>query len=110
MMNTCSMAMVGTSAMRMRRRALAMAASVPISSNSMSVPRTQLTTTLNFFLNLLNDQLLSMPNAANRWALSAVETCHQDIGALKTDLNTLPSTQVMFKPQSACSMTGDLTL
>ena len=62
--NTCSMAMVGTSAMRIRRKALAMAGLVPINSNSMSMPLTQLMTTLKFFLNFLNDQLLSMPNAA----------------------------------------------
>ncbi len=61
---TCSMAMVGTSAMRILRKALATAGLVPISSNSMSMPFTQLMTTLKSFLNLLNDQLLSMPNAA----------------------------------------------
>lgn len=77
MMKTCSTAMVGTSAMRILRRALAMAALLPISSNSMSMPRTQLMTTLKFFLNCLKDQLLSMPSAANSWALSAVETCQQ---------------------------------
>jgi hypothetical protein len=53
---------------------------------------------------------LSMPSAANRWALSAVETCHQDIGGFKTDLNYLPSTKIVLKPQSACSITGGLTL